>query len=124
MNKISDVSIYRIPFARTDKYTLKNTNNNLPRTNAKNKFSAGLYFCSLIFKKDFSIIAIKYIFNTNGKAILESEECGFSISYTNDHVYIAIVRNDIIGLDAEQINNIDLSVSKEFMSERELVKLE
>lgn len=124
MNKISDVLIYRIPLARTDKYEPQNTNNNMPCTNAKNEFSAGLYFCSLIFKKDFSIIDIRYIFNANGKPILESEEYGFSISYTNDYTYIAIVRNDMIGLDAEQINNIDLSVSKEFMSERELTQLD
>lgn len=123
MNKAPDVLIYRTPLSRTDKHTPKNTNNNLPCTNAKNKFSAGLYFCSLIFKKDFNIINIKYIFNANGKPILESGEYGFSISYTDDHVYIAIVRNDMIGLDAELINNINLSVSKEFMSERELLKL-
>ena len=123
MNKISDVLIYRIPLTRTDKYTPQNTNNNLPCTNAKNKFSAGLYFCSLILKKDFRVFAKKYIFNTNGKPILESGECGFSIAYTDNHVYIAIVRNDMIGLDAEQIKNINLSVSRVFMSERELVKL-
>ncbi len=123
MNKISDVLIYRIPLTRTDKYTPRNTNNNLPCTNAKNKFSAGLYFCSLILKKDFRVFAKKYIFNTNGKPILESGECEFSISYTDDHVYIAIVRSDMIGLDAEKIKVINLNVSKEFMSERELVKL-
>lgn len=124
MNKTSDVLIYHIPLVRSDKYTLKNIDNNLPRTNAKNEFSAGLYFCSLIFKKDFSIISIKYLFGENWKPILESKECGFSISYTNDHVYIAIVRHDMIGLDVEKINSIDLNVSKEFMSESELVKLE
>lgn len=124
MNKISDVLIYHIPLARSDKYTLKNVDNNLPCTNVKNDFSTGLYFCSLIFKKDFSIISIKYLFGENGKPILESGEYGFSISYTNDHVYIAIVRHDVIGLDVEQINSIDLNVSKEFMSESELVKLE
>ncbi len=123
MNKTSDVLIYRISLARTDKYSPKNTNNNLPCTNAKNKFSVGLYFCSLILRKDFSVISINYIFNENGKPSLESGEYGFSISYTNDYVYIAVVRNNMIGLDAEQINDIDLDVSKEFMSERELVKL-
>lgn len=124
MNKTSDVLIYQIPLVRTDKNTSKNTNNNLPSTNAKNEFSAGLYFCSLILKKDFNTIAIKYVFNKNGKPSLESGECGFSISYTNDNVYIAVVRDGIIGLDAEHINSIDLNVSREFMSENELVELE
>jgi len=123
MSKISSVLIYRIPLSKIDKHKPQNKNNNLPCINAKNEFSVGLYFCSLIFKKDFGFINKKYIFNASGKPTLESEKYGFSISYTNDHAYIAIVRNDIIGLDAEQVNNIDLSVSKEFMSERELLKL-
>jgi len=87
MNKTSDVLIYQIPLVRTDKNTSKNTDNNLPSTNAKNEFSAGLYFCSLILKKDFNTIATKYVFNKNGKPSLESGECGFSISYTNDNVH-------------------------------------
>lgn len=124
MNKTSNLLIYQIPLARIDRYLPINTSNNLPCTNAQAKFSAGLYFCSLILKKDFSIDVIKYTFNENGKPILESDECGFSISYTNFHVYVAVIRNNMIGLDAEQINNIDLNVSREFMSEGELVKLE
>ena len=124
MNNISDVLIYQIPFARTDKYTSQNINNNFPSTNAKNEFSIGLYFCSLILKKDFNNVAIKYVFNKSGKPSLESEGCEFSISYTNDYVYIAMARDGVIGLDAEQINSIDLNVSKEFMSESELIELE
>lgn len=124
MNKTFNVHIYQIPLARSDKYTLKNIKNNLLCTNAKNEFSAGLYFCSLILREDFSIPVDKYIFNINGKPSLESGECGFSISYTNNYVYIAIVRNNTVGIDAEQIGNINLSVSEEFMSEGELSKLD
>lgn len=121
---MSDVLIYQIPLARFDKYTFKNLKNNLSCTNSKNEFSPGLYFCSLILRRDFSVHVIKYIFNINGKPGLESGECGFSISYTNNYVYIAIVRNNIVGIDAEQIGNINLNVSEEFMSKRELSKLD
>jgi 4'-phosphopantetheinyl transferase len=123
MNKISDVYIYQIPLTRSGKYTLKNINNNLPCTNSKNEFSAGLYFCSLILKEDFNIFVNKYVFNINGKPSLESRECGFNITYTNNYVYIAIVRNNVVGIDAEQIVNINLNISEEFMSKGELKKL-
>jgi len=123
MNKMSDVLIYQFSLARSDKYTFKNVKNNQPCTNSKNEFSPGLYFCSLILKEDFSIPVNKYIFNINGKPSLESGEYGFSISYTNNYVYIAIVRNNVVGIDAEQIGNINLNVSEEFMSEVELRKL-
>lgn len=123
MNKVFNVYIYQIPLARSDKYTFKNVKNNLPCTNSKNEFSAGLYFCSLILKEDFSISVNKYVFNMNGKPGLGSGECGFSISYTNNYMYIAIVRNNIVGIDAEQVGNINLNVSEKFMSEDELSKL-
>ncbi len=123
MNKMSDVLIYQISLARSDKYTFKNVKNNQQCTNSKNEFSTGLYFCSLILKEDFSIPVNKYIFNIHGKPSLESGEYGFSISYTNNYVYIAIVRNNVVGIDAEQIGNINLNVSEEFMSEVELRKL-
>ncbi len=123
MNKVLDVFVYQIPLARSDKFSLKNINNNLPSTNAKNEFSAGLYFCSLILRNDFSILINKYFFNVNGKPMLESGKFGFSISYTDNYVYIAIVRDDVVGIDAEQVNSIDINVSEEFMSKRELIKL-
>lgn len=124
MNKMSSVLIYQIPLTRFDKYKFTKLNNNLSCINSKNEFSPGLYFCSLILMRDFSVYAIKYLFNINGKPSLESEEYGFSISYTNNYVYIAIVRNNIVGIDAEQIGKINLSVSEEFMSKRELSKLD
>lgn len=124
MNKMSDVLIYQIPLARSDKYTFKNAKNNLPCTNSKNEFSPGLYFCSLILKEDFNVPVNKYIFNINGKPSLESGECGFSISYTNNYMYIAIVRDNVVGIDAEQVGNINLDVSEKFMSEGELGKLD
>lgn len=121
---MSDVLIYQIPLARSDKYTFKNVKNNQPCTNSKNEFSPGLYFCSLILKEDFNISVNKYIFNINGKPSLSSGECGFSISYTNNYMYIAIVRDNVVGIDAEQVGNINLDVSEKFMSEGELGKLD
>lgn len=123
MSKISDVLIYQIPLSRSDKLTLKNKNCNLPSTNSKNEFSAGLYFCSLILQKDFSSVVREYIFNLNGKPFLMSGEFGFNISYTDNDVYIAIAKGSEIGIDVEEVNDINLNVSQEFMSKRELRKL-
>lgn len=124
MNKTSEVLIYRIPFSRSDKFVLRNISENSSCINAKKQFSAGLYFCSLILKKDFDVFTAKYVFNSNGKPFLNSEGYGFSISYTDDYVYVAVVRNEMVGIDAEKIKKIDLDVSKEFMTERELINIE
>ncbi|MDE2100553.1 MAG: 4'-phosphopantetheinyl transferase superfamily protein [Patescibacteria group bacterium] len=120
---MSEVSIYRVPLVMADRRVLKNITNNLPKNNTKGKFSPGLYFCVLILNKDFNFLVKEYDFIKNGKPILNSEKFNFSISYTDDCVYIAIVKNDAVGIDVEKIADISLSVAEEFMSTKELLKL-
>lgn len=124
MNKISDAFIYQIPLPRSEKNKLKKVGNDSLSTNSKNGFSVGLYFSSLIFKKDFKIFHPEYFFSTNGKPYLKSRDFGFSITYTDEYIFIAIVKDIDIGIDAEKIKNNNLEVAKEFMSLGELVDLD
>jgi phosphopantetheine--protein transferase-like protein len=123
MNKVSEVLIYRVPLAKSNRRVLKSTTNDLLKNNAKGEFSPGLYFCALILKKDFNFLAKEYNFIKNGKPILLSNRFGFNISYTDNCVYVAIAENSFVGLDAQKIANINLNVAGEFMSKRELAKL-
>lgn len=123
MDKMSGVFIYRIPLVKSDRRMLKITTNNLPKNNVKGEFSPGLYFCSLILKKDFNFLVKEYDFIKNGKPILNSGKFGFSISYTGSCVYIAIARSSVIGIDTERIADINPNVAEEFMSKNELAKM-
>lgn len=124
MSKTLDVLIYKIPLSRMDKNKLRNTKKDLININYKNEFSVGLYFCSMILKRDFEFTVEYYFFSKNGKPFLGTNGPGFSISYTDDYVYIAIIKHGAIGIDAEKVKAIDINVSKEFMTEKEFVSLE
>ena len=124
MNKIPDAFIYQIPLLRSEKNKLKKVENDTLSTNSKNEFSVGLYFSSIILKKDFKIFQPEYFFSTNGKTFLKSRDFGFSITYTDEYIFIAIVKDIDIGIDAEKIKNNNLEVGKEFMSLGELVALD
>lgn len=115
--------IYKIPFSEPDRRELKETNVAPVYLNAKNEYSVGLHFCSSVLKVDFDIPVIDYYFGANGKPYLMHDKCGFSVSYTDDHVYIAIVEDALIGLDVEEVSDISLGVSQQFMSGKELRKL-
>lgn len=123
MDNLSGTFIYRIPLVKSDRRIFKIATNDFPKSNIKGEFSPGLYFCSLVLKKDFNFHVKEYDFIKNGKPVLNSGKFGLSVSYTDDYVFAAIIKNSVIGIDAEQIIDIELKVAEEFMSKNELIKL-
>ena len=120
--KNKEAFVYSIPFSRSDRRSLKNTGVSLRYVNARDEYSAGLHYCSLILKVDFGVEVTNYFFNDHGKPFLLSDKYGLSVSYTDDRVYVAIAAVKV-GFDAEKIADIDLGVSQTFMSENEQRRL-
>ena len=109
---------------KSNRRMLEIATNDLPKSNVKGEFSPGLYFCSLALKKDFNFYVKEFDFVKNGKPVLNSGKFGLSVSYTDDCIYVAITKNGVIGIDAEQISDIELKVAGEFMSKNELIKMD
>ena len=73
-------------------------------------------FTKNYFENNFCLEKIQY--NNFGKPFI-NHQIDFSLSYSNNNVVLGITKNAKIGVDLEQIREIDLLLYKDFFSEKE-----